>query len=185
MEIFNFIIVTLFISVALGLDAFSVALGVCSYADAANGRQTFRLSSHFGLFHLLMTIFGWVIGSQVVKLIANYDHWVAFSILALFGVKLIFESNKSRKIQSQSYYTCGWKLISLSIATNIDALAVGFGISLLHHNIFIMALIIGLAAGILIGEHLSNRFERKSKVLVGFVLIGIGLQILLRHLDVI
>lgn len=80
METFNFITVTLFISVVLGLDAFSVALGVYSYAGTTNGRQIFRLSFHFGLFQLLMTIIGWVIGTQAVKLMDDYGHWVAFLI---------------------------------------------------------------------------------------------------------
>lgn len=191
METFNFTIVTLFISVALGLDAFSVDLGVGSYAGATNGTQIFRLSFHFGLFQLLMTIIGWAIGSQSFKLIADYDHLKAFLILSLLGIKMIFDINKPRKIQSQPDYTSGWKLIPLSIATSIDALTIGFGISLLHHSIFVMALIIGLTAGImtiigiLLGERLSNRFERKSEVLASFVLIGIGVLILLQHLDVI
>lgn len=191
METFNFIIVTLFISFALGLDAFSVAFGVGSFAGTTNSRQIFRLLFHFGILQLLMTIIGWAIGSQTIKLIADYDHWVAFLILALFGIKMIFDANKPRQIQSQPDYTRRWKLIPLSITTNIDALAIGFGISLVHHYIFVIAMIIGLtsgiipAIGILLGERLCKRFERKSEVLAGLVLTGIGLQILLTRLDII
>lgn len=106
---------------------------------------------------------------------------------------MIFDCNKPRKIQSQPDYTRGWKLMPLSFATSIKDLAfvycVRYFSSVLSY-IFVMVWIIGLTEGImtvisiLLGECLSNRFERKSDVLAGFVLIGIGLQILLKHLDV-
>ncbi|MGQ9820072.1 MAG: manganese efflux pump MntP [Candidatus Kapaibacteriales bacterium] len=191
METFNFTIILLLISVALGLDSFSVVVGIGSYNGVINRGQIFRLPFYFGLFQLLMTIIGWAIGIQAVKLIADYRHWVAFLILALLGIKMIIDSNKPIKIQNQNDCTRGSKLIFISIATSIDALAIGFSISLLSKHIFLMALVIGITAGLMtifgifLGKRLSQKFERKSELLAGLVLICIGLHILLKHLDVI
>lgn len=191
METFNYIILTLFIAVSLGLDAFSVAVGIGSHNGGMNHKQIFRLSFHFGFFQFIMPIIGWAVGNQVHELVADYDHWVAFLILLLLGIKMIVDGNKPKEIRKEIDYTRGWKLVSLSIATSIDALAVGFGISFLQSPVFVMSVIIGITAatmtifGVLIGERLSQRFERSAERLAGIVLVAIGLHILLNHLQVI
>lgn len=191
METINFIIVSLFIALALALDAFSVAVGIGTFNKRSNRRQIFRLSFHFGLFQFIMPIIGWAVGRQVVHIIKDYDHWVAFLVLLILGVKMIIESRKPNEIKPNFDYTRSWKLISLSVVTSIDAITVGFGISLLQYQVLYMAIIIGVTAstmtiiGIWLGERLSDRFERYAEIVAAIVLIGIGFQILFSHLGII
>lgn len=186
-----FVIVSLFVAFALALDAFSVAVGAGVYYRKATKRQKFRLSFHFGLFQFLMPIIGWFIGEQAVGIFKHFDHWIAFAILFFLGIKIIWESSKVAVRKVNEDISRGWKLIGLSIATSLDALAVGFGLSLLDGQIFVMAIIIGIVAasmtyiGIHLGERLSYRFEKFAGILAGSILIIIGTQIVLNHLGVI
>ncbi len=184
------IIVSVFIAFALALDAFSIAVSAGAFYKKSSKRQKFRLSFHFGLFQFIMPIIGWYIGERIVGIFQKFDHWIAFIILFLLGIKIIRETrNPIKKIQTD--ITRGWKLIGLSIATSLDALAVGFGLSLLDGQIFVMSIIIGFVAaimtyiGIHLGERLSFHFEKFAGYIGGSILIIIGTHIVLDHLGVI
>jgi len=189
MDIKILIIVSIFVAIALALDAFSVAVSVGAYFRKTTRRQRFRLSFHFGLFQFIMPIIGWLLGEKTTKVFQDYDHWIAFLILSALGIKMIIESKKSVEIKED--ITRGWKLVALSVSTSLDALAVGFGLALLDGQILIMALIIGIIAGggtylgIFIGERLAFHFQKRATILAGVVLILIGTQIMLNHLGVI
>lgn len=186
-----FIIVSVFIAFALALDAFSVAVSAGAFYKKSSSRQKFRLSFHFGLFQFFMPIIGWYIGERIVGIFQKFDHWIAFIILFLLGIKIIWETRNPNLKKIQTDITKGWKLIGLSIATSLDALAVGFGLSLLDGQIFVMSIIIGLVAaimtyiGIHLGERLSFHFERFAGYIGGSILIIIGTHIVLDHLGVI
>ncbi|MEJ5285972.1 MAG: hypothetical protein CH6_4071 [Candidatus Kapaibacterium sp.] len=190
METGVFLIVAVFVAFALGLDAFSVAVSAGVFYKKATPKQKFRLTFHFGLFQFIMPLIGWVVGEETIGILQDYDHWVAFIILSLLGVKIIYESQKSKK-KVQTDISRGLKLVGLSIATSLDAFAVGFSLSLIDGQILFMSIIIGAVAaamtyiGILIGERLSIRFEKYAGIVGGTILILIGIQIVLNHIGVV
>jgi len=174
------------IAVALGIDAFAVSLSAGAYLVPADARQTFRLSFHFGLFQFLMPILGWLAAAELADIIKDYDHWVAFGLLALIGGKMIAESfQESRALKKD--VSRGWSLVALSVATSIDALAVGFSLSLIGARIIFPAILIGIVAslmsllGVRLGERVSGMCERRVEFVGGAVLILIGLRIVLEH----
>lgn len=176
------------IAVGLAMDAFSVAVALGA-AGGMNGlRPLFRLSVSFGLFQFFMPVLGWVGGSAVAPLIGDYDHWVAFSLLCLVGGKMIYDSISGEDGQHTTDPTRGWTLMVLSVATSIDALAVGLGLAFLRVPILYPSAVIGAtafvmtAAGCFFGERMGKVFGRKMEVLGGLVLIAIGVRILVEHL---
>ena len=176
------------IAFALAIDAFAVSFAAGAYFGRATQRQKFRLSFHFGLFQFLMPIIGWIAGSEVVKIIENFDHWLALLILVIIGGKMIFDSIANGTHVLNKDISKGLSLINLSIATSLDALAVGFSLGIVNSDIIIPSIIIGIVAasmslvGIKSGEKLSSFFGRKIAIIGGIVLILIGLHIVLDHL---
>ncbi|MEJ2658626.1 MAG: manganese efflux pump MntP family protein [Desulfobacterales bacterium] len=178
------------IAVALAMDAFAVSIATGVNLKKVSFRQMFRLSWHFGLFQALMPIIGWSAGASVRFYIERYAHWVAFALLTIVGIHMIKEAFKhDRHKRPKRDQTRGWTLVALSVATSIDALAVGFSISLLSVSIWTPALIIGIVAGLfsILGLHMGERIgsaERLSlyaETIGGVVLIAIGLNILYEH----
>ncbi|MCP4708842.1 MAG: manganese efflux pump [Planctomycetes bacterium] len=176
------------LALALAMDAFAVSIMVGVVLPRLSFRPIFRLSWHFGLFQLLMPIIGWAAGSSVRNLTAQYDHWIAFGLLAFIGAKMMYESIKNQSPADRRDPTRGLSLIILSIATSIDALAVGFSMALLGVSVWFPCLIIGLIAGFLtviglhLGRHLGKRFGRIMEIFGGLILIAIGIKILIQHL---
>jgi putative Mn2+ efflux pump MntP len=171
----------LLISISLGFDAFSVALA--SGAPGFTSRRAFRMSWHFGLFQFMMPIIGWGLGDMIASLIGKYAVWVVFCLLLVIGGKMIIEGVKAKpkKIPDLSR---GWNLITLSIATSIDALGVGVGFGVLGYQILIPALIIGVTCGIMtvaglyLGVRLYARLKHRTIILGGIILIAIGIKML-------
>ncbi len=179
----------IFIAFALAIDAFAVSFAAGSYFGKANGRQKFRLSFHFGLFQFLMPIAGWFAGSEIVTVIEDYDHWIAFAILMVIGLKMIKDSFDGEEGKVSKDISKGFSLINLSVATSIDALAVGFGIGILNGDIFIPSIVIGIVAasmsllGIKLGERISLKFGSRVAAFGGVILVLIGLNIVFEHLE--
>lgn len=184
----NFVTI-LGIAFGLAMDAFAVAIAVGSRLERPTFRPFFRLSFHFGLFQFLMPVLGWLAGSQIAPLIEDWDHWIAFGLLLIIGGKMIKESLQNQKERIRfADPTRRWSLVILSIATSIDALAVGLSLALLNVRIWNASVIIGLVAaamtliGMYCGKYLSERFERASSFLGGIILLAIGFRILISHL---
>lgn len=178
------------IAVGLAMDAFAVAVATGVVLGDVSGRQTFRLSFHFGLFQFLMPLVGWQAGLSVVEYLGGFDHWLAFGLLAVIGGKMIFESFRGEEAERPaSDPTRGVSLVLLSVATSLDALAVGLSLGVLRTRIWVPAVVIGLvaggltAAGMHLGRPLGIRFGRKMEIAGGLVLVGIGFKILLGHLS--
>lgn len=178
------------IAVALAMDAFAVSIAVGISLKQISPRQIFRLSYHFGLFQALMPVIGWWSGTAVRGFVENYAPWIAFGLLAAVGTNMIREAFQLDEEQTnEKDSTRGITLVILSIATSIDALAVGFSISLLNQAIITPAIIIGLVAALftIIGMHLGTRvatFKHLSlyaELLGGTVLWLIGFKILYDH----
>lgn len=177
------------IALGLAMDAFAVALSGGFAAGKATSRQTLRLAFHFGLFQFLMPILGWAAGLTVQNFIQAFDHWVAFALLAGIGGKMVYESFKTAKEEKKaSDITRGAPLILLSLATSIDALAVGLSLSLLRVRILYPSAVIGVvcfaltAFGFTFGSRLGQLLGKRVELLGGLVLVGIGVKILVEHL---
>lgn len=180
---------TLFgIAIALAMDAFAVALATGLTLPQLTGRHLFRFGFHFGLFQALMPLIGWLAGRGLRSTIEAYDHWIAFVLLAIIGGRMCYGAlNKSEEETLQRDPTRGWSLIILSIATSIDALAVGLTLAMLGSDIFIPALTIGLVCAILtlagmhLGRKIGDHWGPKVEFCGGLILLGIGLKILIEH----
>jgi len=179
-----------FLAVALAMDAFAVAVASGMVLARVDFRRTFRLAWHFGLFQALMPVIGWFLGQSVRSYIEDYDHWIAFALLTYIGAKMIREAFAAEDQRSRVDPTRGWTLVMLSVATSIDALAVGLSLSMLRLSIWFPALVIGLVAlaftgaGLHLGRTVSRarRLGRIAELIGGVVLIGIGGRILWAHM---
>lgn len=181
------LITIILLAVGLGIDAFSVAIGIGAANSKKSWTPVLRLAAAFGLFQFVMPILGWLAGLTVVAIIESFDHWIAFSLLALVGGKMIWEGFEKESDEEKNDQTRGWPLLVLSIATSIDALAVGFSFSVLKTPILLPAVIIGVVCflmtvtGMIFGKVLAKLFGKKVGIFGGLVLIAIGIKILIDH----
>ncbi len=172
------------------MDALAVAIGTSAILRGVTPRQVFRLAFHFGLFQALMPVIGWMLGTMAAGRIQAYDHWIAFGLLFFVGGRAVWEALFGEKDHDgpRRDPTRGVSLILLSLATSVDALAVGLTFAMLDIRVWYPALVIGLVAGsftvagMVFGARLGAMFGRVMEVLGGLVLIGIGLKILIEHL---
>jgi putative Mn2+ efflux pump MntP len=150
-------------------------------------RHTFRMAFHFGLFQFLMPIIGWYAGQTVAAWMSGVDHWIAFGLLGYVGGKMLWESRKDKTMRPQADPTRGWMLLTLSVATSIDALAVGFSLAMLKYSVWFPSVVIGVVAcalsalGIVFGGRIGPRWGHWAEVAGGCVLLGIGAKILWDH----
>lgn len=176
------------VAVGLAMDALAVSIAVGLSLERVTARHTFRLAFHFGLFQFLMPVAGWTAGRQVADWIAACDHWVAFALLTVVGSKMLWEGWSNHAAAYRSDPTRGAMLVTLSLATSIDALAVGLSMALLDASIWAAAVVIGLVAGVLsaLGIRFAGRLKPKwgrwAELLGGCVLLAIGARILVAHL---
>ena len=150
-------------------------------------RHYFRLSFHFGLFQFMMPILGYLAGVSIEWLIRDYDHWVAMALLSYIGLKMIKESFSAESKEFDRDPSRGWNLFVLSVATSIDALAVGLSIGVLGGPIMLPSVIIGIVcalfsiAGVGIGKKAGSLLGKRVERIGGLILIAIGAKIALEH----
>lgn len=176
------------IASGLAMDAFSVSLTSGVVIKTPTPRHYFRLAFHFGLFQFLMPILGFYGGVLFESAIKKYDHWIAFVLLLFVGGKMLidsFQSNDDKPLKDPSR---GKTLILLSLATSIDAAAIGFTMAALGLPIIIPSAVIGIVcllfstAGVFLGCRLGQVFGKWAERFGGVVLIAIGTKILIEHL---
>lgn len=177
------------IAVSLAMDALAVAVVTSITMAPVSRRQIFRFSFHFGLFQALMPVIGWMVGHSIVGYIAEWDHWLAFGLLFFIGSRMIYGSLRGEEGESdQIDPTRGFKLVFLSVATSIDALAVGLSFSFLKVDIIYPALIIGVITsgltllGMLVGNRIGLKYSKGMEIIGGLILIGIGINIVISHI---
>lgn len=174
----------IFLAIALSMDAFAVSIGLGSKQKNKTVSLAIMSGLYFGMFQALMPLIGYLGGKGVLGWIEAYAPWIAFGLLVLIGVKMIYESF-AEGIEEEIAIITHKVMLMLAIATSIDAMAAGFTLTLLDTNPFIACLIIGLTtfvfswAGILIGSRSGTWLESKAELLGGVVLILIGLKVLL------
>lgn len=178
------------IAVALAMDAFAVAIAAGCTLGRIDFRQNFRLAWHFGFFQAAMPIIGWTAGLTVRDFIAPYDHWVAFALLLFVAQGMIREGFKKNTDETECKDpTRGSTMVMLSVATSLDALAVGVSLSMINVSIWVPAVVIGVVAAVFttVGMHLgktvsqAGRLKQYADYLGALVLIVIGINILREH----
>ena len=178
----------LLIALGLSADCFAVALSASIANRNHSPPQVVRVSFSFGFFQALMPVLGWLVGRTIVDFVAGFDHWVAFALLGFVGGRMLWESFHHRENEKPVDISRGWLLLTLSIATSIDALAVGLAFAFEDVNIWLASATIGItciiisAIGFLAGRKAGEIFGKRAEIVGGLILIGIGIQIVLEHL---
>lgn len=185
------IIITIFlISVGLSMDTLVVSLAAASTCKNKIKYVFLRFAFTMGFIQSMGILTGYIIGSELEKIIKDYDHWIAFLLLLIIGGKMLFEGfkHKNSEVKPQINMNSFFVVTGLGIATSIDAGIVGIGISLAGYNIFITAFIVFVITFLfsylgLFGGHLIRTIFKKmpAEHIGGIVLILIGIKILLEH----
>ncbi len=172
------------LAVALAMDAFAVALAAGALLQPLRFRPCFRLAFHFGLFQGLMPVIGWLAGLTIRSFVAAWSHWLAFTLLLIVGGRMVYEALSTEENERRTDPSRGLTMVMLSVATSIDALAVGLTLAMVDVVIWVPSLIIGLVAcgftvaGLFLGTRAGVLWGRRVEVAGGCVLILIGCKIL-------
>lgn len=184
----------LLVAIGLSMDAFAVAVCRGLHMRKLNLRHAAVIALFFGGFQALMPLAGWLLGSAFAQYIDGFDHWLAFMLLAFIGGKMIYEAlqNEEGNGEHDDDSLNVKELLLLSVATSIDALAVGITLAVIPEtNIWTSILTIGVITfiisgmGVLLGNRFGSRYKSKAELAGGIILVLIGLKILLEHLGVI
>lgn len=181
------IIELLIIAVGLSMDAFAVSickgLSVCKVKP----KNAMSVALWFGGFQALMPVLGYFLGVSFADLVSAVDHWITFVLLGVIGFKMVKESlerNESCEVDPDFSFRT---MLTMAVATSIDAFAVGVSFAFLGVNIWMPVLLIGLitgllsAGGIYLGNIFGSRYKSKAEFIGGFILVCMGLKILLEH----
>ncbi|MBI5475586.1 MAG: manganese efflux pump [Ignavibacteriales bacterium] len=175
------------IAIGLSLDAVAVSISMGLSISTLKIKHGLIIGIFFGVFQAVMPAIGWFFGRSFQTVIETFDHWIAFGLLTIIGVKMIYESlsPKPENIKKLSFQS----LLVLSLATSIDAFAIGISFAMLEISIVTPILIIGSITfffsflGVGLGKHVGQLIPKKIEVVGGIILIGIGLKIILQHLN--
>lgn len=181
------------IGIGLSMDAFSAAVCKGLSMKKLNPRQTLTIAAFFGGFQALMPIIGWFLGKQFERYIVEFDHWIAFVLLAFIGGKMLYDTFRGEEEDCRNDSLKISELALMAIATSIDALAVGvtFAFLLANNEIFSAISIIGITTfvlsgiGVIIGVFFGSKYKKSAQIFGGCILILMGIKILLEHLGII
>ena len=178
----------LIIAFALAFDSFAVSFAASTSHLIKDNRGAIRLAFHFGLFQFLMPILGWALGLTIEPILAEYDHWVAFMLLVVVGIRMIRSANNPDSESEGNDPSRGITLVVLAIATSIDAMAIGLGMAMLGISIWYPSIVIGVVtAGMSIlaivgGTRVGGWMGKRAQIAGGIILILIGVRIVLSHM---
>ncbi|MFC2159402.1 manganese efflux pump MntP family protein [Actinomycetota bacterium] len=176
------------ISISLAMDCFAVSIAGGATCNRPKITNALKVGLSFGFFQAMMPLIGWAIGFSFRSLIENVDHWIAFSLLLVIGIKMLYEAFRKSPKKDKTDITRISTLLVLSVATSIDALVIGISLSILGISIPLSILIIGLFAfifsvsGYYLGHKIGKTIGNKMEIIGGIILIGIGTKILIEHL---
>lgn len=177
-----------FIALGLAMDCFAVSVTSGLTIKKVKVLNALSIAFSFGSFQAIMPIIGWLAGVSIVHFISDFDHWLAFILLCIIGGRMIYESTKLEANENKMDPLNIYMLLMLSIATSIDALAVGLSLSFLRISIVLPSIVIGIVTfvisffGVYVGGRIGHFFEQKIEMVGGLILIGIGIKILIGHL---
>ncbi len=182
------------IGVGLSMDAFAASICKGLNMRRLSAKNMLIIGLFFGGFQALMPAVGWILGKQFEVYITSVDHWVAFALLAFIGGKMIYDvfhgdedgccNEKTDKLDMK-------EVLTLAVATSIDALAVGISFAFLQVEILKAVSVIGVTTfvlsvvGVAVGNMFGAKYEKNATLAGGIILILIGLKILLEHTGII
>ena len=179
-------------AVGLSMDAFAVSLCTGLSMKQAKVKSMLIVGLYFGFFQAAMPLIGFSLGYNFADKIQAFDHWIAFFLLAVIGINMIKESFSKEAEDCKNKESLKFKdMLPLSLATSIDALAVGVSFSFLKVDILPAVIFIGVITflfsffGVKIGNIFGVRFKSKAEIIGGIILIIIGLKILLEHMGIL
>lgn len=179
-----------FLALAMSTDAFAAAVGKGTALQAPRWTEALRTGLIFGVIEALTPIVGWLLGYAAADYVKTFDHWIAFALLSLLGLRMVaagvrgHADDEDGKPERHSF----WLLAATGFATSIDAMAVGVGLAFVDVPIVPIALAIGTATfvmvtcGVMVGRLLGRIAGRWAEALGGVVLIVIGVMALVEHL---
>ena len=177
----------IFIAIGLSMDSFAVSVSNGLIIPDLTVRKILTIVFSFAIFQGLMTLLGWYVGLGIEKYIQEIDHWVAFVLLGIIGIKMLYDGfNKSEKFKVS--VVSPFTLLAQSVSTSIDAFVVGISFALLGWIIIKPVLIIGMTTlifsliGLQVGKYLGKKVGKSAIIIGGIVLISIGIKILIEHL---
>ncbi len=179
------IIELILLSIGLSMDAFAVALCKGITIKNINNKDSIKIGLYFGIFQALMPLIGYFIGMFFHSILNNIDHYIAFILLSIIGIKMIKDSFSEIKENNNLDFI---NMLILSIATSIDAFSAGITLSILDVNIYYSISFIGIITFILsfigtkIGSYFGNKYKNISERFGGIILISLGTKILLSHI---
>ena len=181
------------LGIAMSTDAFAAAVGKGAAMHKPRFPEALRAGVIFGTIEGLTPVIGWLLGLTAAKYVTAWDHWIAFTLLGLLGLHMIYAGlkpeNDGGATDAPKRRPGFWSLAATGFATSIDAMAVGVGLAFLDVNIGLVALVIGLTTlvmvtlGIMLGRILGSVVGKRAEIIGGFLLIAIGATILYEHLS--
>ncbi len=183
------VVAIIVIGVGLAMDAFAVSVATGGVYRQLHIAHALRMAGFFGAFQAIMPLLGYLAGASFKETIAPYDHWVAFGLLVFIGGKMIYEAYRIEQADSSANDPSSMVVVlTLSVATSIDALAAGVTLSLITDHVYAAAATIGVITfvmsylGCCLGQRLGHFFEKKIQLAGALILIGLGVKILIEHL---
>lgn len=184
------------VAVSLSMDAMAISLCKGLNMKKLNIKQAAIIALFFGSFQALMPLIGYFCGKFFEQYINKFDHWVAFVLLSVIGIKMIIDVLKPDDTPSCDCCAGSQRLdikevFILAIATSIDALAVGISLAFVDVNIFASVILIGIVTfvlsllGVIIGNKFGTKYKDKAALAGGIVLVLIGIKILLEGLGIL
>lgn len=180
----------LLIGIGLAMDAFAVSVCKGLAMKKMSWKKAILIGLYFGIFQAVMPVIGYFLGTTFERFITNVDHWVAFILLVGIGINMVkeaFDKESENRNDNVDVKT----MLVLSIATSIDALAIGITFACLKIHIVMPVITIGLITfiisviGVKIGNRFGDKYEKKAEIMGGVILILLGIKILLEHLGII
>lgn len=177
------------IAVGLAMDALAVSICKGLSMRSFNLKNGLIIGFYFGIFQALMPLVGYLLGTTFSELVVSIDHWIAFILLSIIGLKMINDSLKNEENDKNDKLDMK-TMIVLAIATSIDALAIGITLAFFEISIVKAISIIGFITftisfiGVIIGNKFGDKFQGKAEIIGGGILVLIGLKILLEHLGI-
>jgi manganese efflux pump family protein len=176
------------IGIGLSFDSFAVSVSCGLMKQEIRFKQAVLVAGSLAIFQALFPVIGWFLGTKINSLIASVDHWIAFGLLAVIGLKMIIEGVKPEGML-KSFNPFNLRvLIGLSVATSIDALVVGLSFGFLDVPILFPVIVIGgvtfIASmlGMLFGKNVPAKRSHQSLILGGVILTAMGIKIIAAHL---
>lgn len=181
-----------FLALAMSTDAFAAAIGKGSSLNKPRFSEALRTGLIFGVIEAITPIIGWGIGQVAVRFIESWDHWIAFGLLLVLGLHMIWNGIKDDDEEEEKPDQHSFLILAVTaFATSIDAMAVGVGLAFVNVNILVAAAAIGTATcvmvtiGVMLGRVLGAVVGKRAEIVGGVVLMLVGATILYEHLSAV